>query len=155
MCGHGLTEHGLVMELGRGGWWLNFMILKVFSYWDDSVIPSASIHGCVVDVSNADLNVHVGTAEVERCAIMIWIHGSVTTSMTVILLEWQPMDCSVPELKFYPIISFLLSCHGTDCDFKVEGLICGLKYAKMGTITYALSPNRIKRKQNIRSAGVC
>lgn len=37
MCGHGSKVQGLVMGLGRSGWWLN-LIQKVFSNWNDSMI---------------------------------------------------------------------------------------------------------------------
>ena len=37
------------------------------------MILSASVlrHGCVVDVSNAELNAHVDSAKLERCAIRV------------------------------------------------------------------------------------
>ena len=44
------------------------------------VFAFAPVHGCVVGVSNADLNAHVCTAKLEQWAIMICIHGHVTTS---------------------------------------------------------------------------
>lgn len=32
-------DHALVMGLGRSGWWLDLMTLKIFSNLDDSMIP--------------------------------------------------------------------------------------------------------------------
>lgn len=37
MCEHGSKVQGLVIGLGRSGWWLN-LIQKVFSNWNDSMI---------------------------------------------------------------------------------------------------------------------
>lgn len=37
MCGHGTKGHGLMVGLGRSGWWLDLVTWRVFSNLDDSV----------------------------------------------------------------------------------------------------------------------
>lgn len=37
MCGHGTKAQGLVLGLNGSGWWLDMVILKVFSNLGDSV----------------------------------------------------------------------------------------------------------------------
>ena len=53
MCGHSTKRHHLVMGLSRSGWWLDLMILKVFSNINISIItlfspPAFNFHSQVL-----------------------------------------------------------------------------------------------------------
>lgn len=82
-----------------------------------------------------------------QCMTMLWV--SVTPNWSNMLLwlslgklsevqgfisspERAPTNCSVSEMKFYSIISYFLSCHKTECNFKTcEELIWSLNFTKI------------------------
>lgn len=88
-------------------------------YWVVSICLCPA-HDSVVGFSNA----HV-SAMPKWSNVRLWLESLDLWQlpMTITSPEWSPMDCSMSEMKFYSVISYFLSCCGTDCNFKIQGRV--------------------------------